>query len=224
MATMSNYFVDSKKLVADNSSIIKGQKYRFTILSDILVRMEYSPNGVFEDRATEQVVCRKFDTINYNVVETENLIQIKTIYFTLTYDKEKPFTGMNLKVLLNESNKEWTYQNKEVRNFGSINYSLDNYQGSSLLGKGLYSSDGFSAIDDSNSLVLSDNDEFILRENIIKIKNNTKTKIDLEEISKSNNLKGLFVKEILDELKENNYNKKILENALEIGLEILNNS
>lgn len=165
MATMSNYFVDSKKLVADNSSIIKGQKYRFTILSDILVRMEYSPNGVFEDRATEQVVCRKFDTINYNVVETENLIQIKTIYFTLTYDKEKPFTGMNLKVLLNESNKEWTYQNKEVRNFGSINYSLDNYQGSSLLGKGLYSSDGFSAIDDSNSLVLSDNDEFILREN-----------------------------------------------------------
>lgn len=66
--------------------------------------------------------------------------------------------------------------------------------------------------------------KFILRENIIKIKNNTKTKIDLEEISKSNNLKGLFVKEILDELKENNYNKKILENALEIGLEILNNS
>ena len=66
--------------------------------------------------------------------------------------------------------------------------------------------------------------KFILNENVIKIKNKTKIKIDLEEISKNNNLKGLFVKEILDELNENNYDKKLLENALEIGLEILDNN
>lgn len=66
--------------------------------------------------------------------------------------------------------------------------------------------------------------KFISKENIIKIKDKTKIKIDLEEISKSNNLKGLFVKEILKELEENNYEKNTLENALEIGLEILNNN
>lgn len=66
--------------------------------------------------------------------------------------------------------------------------------------------------------------KFISKENIIKIKDKTKIKIDLEEISKSNNLKGLFVKEILKELEENNYEKITLENALEIGLEILNNN
>ncbi len=165
MATMSNYFVNSKKLIADSSSIVKGQKYRFTILSDILVRLEYSESGVFEDRATQRVICRSFDKVNYNIVETDNLIQIKTVYFTLTYDKNKPFTPINLKVLLNESNKEWTYHSKEVRNFGSLNYSLDNYQGQNLLARGLYSSDGFASIDDSNSLVLSDNDEFVFREN-----------------------------------------------------------
>ena len=65
--------------------------------------------------------------------------------------------------------------------------------------------------------------QYILNENIIKIKNKTKLKINLEELSKNNNLKGLFVKEILDELNENNYDKKILQNALEIGLEIINN-
>ena len=63
--------------------------------------------------------------------------------------------------------------------------------------------------------------KFINNENIIKIKNNTKLKINLEEISKNNNLKGLFVKEILDELNKNNYNKEILEEALEIGLNII---
>ena len=63
--------------------------------------------------------------------------------------------------------------------------------------------------------------KYINNENIIKIKNNTKLKINLEEISKNNNLKGLFVKEILDELNKNNYNKEILEKALEIGLNII---
>ena len=63
--------------------------------------------------------------------------------------------------------------------------------------------------------------KFISNENIIKIKNETKLKVNLEQLSKENNLKGLFVKEILEELNKNNYDKKILENALEIGLDIL---
>ena len=63
--------------------------------------------------------------------------------------------------------------------------------------------------------------KLILKENIIKIKNNTKIKINLEELSKQNNLKGLFVKEILDEFNKNNYDKKILENVLEIGLDVI---
>ena len=66
--------------------------------------------------------------------------------------------------------------------------------------------------------------KFILNDNIIKIKNEAKLKINLEEISRENNLKGLFVKEILKELNENNYDKKILENALEIGLEAIQNN
>ena len=56
----------------------------------------------------------------------------------------------------------------------------------------------------------------------MKIKN-IKIKINLEEVSKENNLKGLFVKEILEELNNNNYDKKILEQALDIGLEIIEN-
>ena len=63
--------------------------------------------------------------------------------------------------------------------------------------------------------------KFILNENIIKIKNNTKLKIDLEKISKNNNLKGLFVKEILEELNKENSNKELLEEALELGLNII---
>ena len=63
--------------------------------------------------------------------------------------------------------------------------------------------------------------KFISNENIIKIKNNTKLKIDLEKLSKKNNLKGLFVKEILKELNSKNYNKELLQEALELGLNVI---
>ena len=56
---------------------------------------------------------------------------------------------------------------------------------------------------------------------IIKIKNKTKPNFNLEEISRENTLKGLFAKEILEELKNKNYDEEIIEQAIEMGMEIL---
>ena len=60
-----------------------------------------------------------------------------------------------------------------------------------------------------------------LDDRIIKIKNKTKIKYDLEKLSKEKNLKGLFVKEILEELNNKKYDEEIIEKALEIGMGIL---
>lgn len=57
---------------------------------------------------------------------------------------------------------------------------------------------------------------------IVKIKDITKSDYDLENISNENTLKGIFVKEIQEKIKsENDENKKMLEEVLGIGLEIL---
>ena len=61
----------------------------------------------------------------------------------------------------------------------------------------------------------------IINNNIIKIKDYTKLNYDLERISKENTLKGLFVKEILQKMDENPGDEEILQNALDIGFEIL---
>ena len=63
--------------------------------------------------------------------------------------------------------------------------------------------------------------KYELNQRIIKIKNKTKPNYNLEEISNENTLKGLFAKEILEEIKNKNYNEEIIEQALEIGMEIL---
>lgn len=63
--------------------------------------------------------------------------------------------------------------------------------------------------------------KLIVNGNIIKIKDYTKLNYDLEKISKENTLKGLFVKEILQKMDENPDDEEILQNALDIGFEIL---
>ena len=63
--------------------------------------------------------------------------------------------------------------------------------------------------------------KLIVNSNIIKIKDYTKLNYDLEKISKENTLKGLFVKEIMQKMEENPEDEEILQNALDIGFEIL---
>lgn len=60
--------------------------------------------------------------------------------------------------------------------------------------------------------------KLINQKNILKIKNNTKLNFNLEEISKQNNLKGIFVNEMLEILDSEEYDKEIVQKAIEIGL------
>ena len=63
--------------------------------------------------------------------------------------------------------------------------------------------------------------KYEINEKIIKIKNKTKPNYNIEKISQEKTLKGLFAKEILEEIKNKKIDEEILEMALEIGMEIL---
>ncbi len=61
----------------------------------------------------------------------------------------------------------------------------------------------------------------ILFENIIKIKDETKLDLNLDEIAKQENIKGYFVSELLKQM-EDSENKEEIKKAIEIGLDALN--
>ena len=63
--------------------------------------------------------------------------------------------------------------------------------------------------------------KLINKRNIIKIKNETKIKIELNEIANNYTLKGLFAKEMINKLKDENIDKEVVEKAIEIAGEIL---
>ena len=65
--------------------------------------------------------------------------------------------------------------------------------------------------------------EFLNSRNIIRIKNDTDIKHDIEGIASQNSLKGLFAKKILEKIKKSESNEisKQLLDAFEIGMDIL---
>ena len=162
MALQEHFKMDYKNILPSSQSVIRGKTYRFTILSPLLIRIEHSLTGEFEDRPTELVMNRKFPTVKYEKKEDNKYLTIKTEYFTLTYQKEQPLAGSKvspdqfLRIDLNDTDKYWYVNHPEVRNFGGTTYSLDGADGKVRFGKGLYSTDGFTSIDDSTSLIYNE--------------------------------------------------------------------
>ena len=168
MANLDAHFkVNYQDALSNEKAIFRGEKYRITILSERLIRFEYSEKGVFFDHPTELARFRNFNVPNFQVEETDKNLIIQTKYFVLEYVKEKSFIGPKyapdqfLKVGLMNSDKVWYFNHAEARNFGGTKVSLDKNIKSSLE-KGLYSTDGFASIDDSKNLVYME-DGFLVK-------------------------------------------------------------
>ena len=69
---------------AAEEAMVRGEKYRFTVLTNRLIRIEYNENGTFEDRATQTVVNRNFDVPKFNVKNDGDILKISTDAFVLT--------------------------------------------------------------------------------------------------------------------------------------------
>ena len=142
--------------------VFKGKKYRISILSDSLIRFEYSEHGTFNDYPTFFATNRSFGKPKVTVVEDNQILNIKSERFVIEYHKEKPYVGtkinpeQNLRVLLNDSLNTWYFNAVEAKNFGGTSYSLDDMKTSVSLDKGLFSLDGFASFDDSRTPILDE--------------------------------------------------------------------
>lgn len=158
----SHFRMDYSKILPREDSIIRGNKYRFTVLTERLIRLEYSETGLFEDRPTELVMTRTFPKVKFEKKEDNKYLNIKTKYFALTYEKEMPLVGTKvtpdqyLRIELNDTDKYWYYSHPEARNFKGTAFSLDGAEGRAKYWKGLYSTDGFTSIEDSHSLIFNE--------------------------------------------------------------------
>lgn len=142
----------------EDAAIIQGEKYRFTVLTEEMIRLEYCEDGQFEDRATQCVIDRKFKVPEYQVIENEESLEIITDKIHLVYNKQK-FTdyGLSVQVRGNISvyHSIWHF-GEEATDLRGTARTLDEADGAIELEHGIISRFGYGILDDSRSLVITE--------------------------------------------------------------------
>ncbi|MBO3086407.1 glycoside hydrolase family 31 protein [Cellulomonas fengjieae] len=142
--------------IADPRAVVLGPTYRITVLTDGLVRLEHSADGVFEDRASTFALNRELPVPDLRVIESDTHVEVLTDRFHLVYDRS-PFStsGLSVSVLggVSAYHSVWRY-GEDAPNLGGTARTLDMADGAIPLEPGVVSREGYAVIDDSRSMVL----------------------------------------------------------------------
>lgn len=153
----TSYTLNMKPL-AKSEAMVVGEKYRFTILTDCLIRMEYQEDGLFVDEPTQTVICRDFPVVDFRVMDKEDSLEIVTEKMHLYYDK-KTFTREGLRIQLKQAfhvyGSIWNYGD-EIEDLRGTARTLDNADGAVELESGILSRNGFTVLDDSKKAFITD--------------------------------------------------------------------
>lgn len=151
--------------VACESNVIQGKQYRITVLTSRLLRLEYSEDGIFNDAATQTVLNRDFPKTEYQLKETEDELQLMTEHLQLNYDKGAFSShGLACKCLgvkIPYFSTTWHFGDVEGAGTPAVNLkgtarTLDNVNGACKLESGILSRGGHAVMDDSSSLLLTE--------------------------------------------------------------------
>ncbi|ROR96393.1 alpha-glucosidase (family GH31 glycosyl hydrolase) [Salana multivorans] len=158
---------DGRPAPANPAAVVQGDTYRFTVLTPRLIRMEWSPDGRFVDERSQLVVDRDFPVPAFTVTQVPGGgLEILTDYLRLRYDGGE-FTSGGLSVTLTRDALDahysvWHYgmsypQDLPFRgNLLGTARTLDEVDGATELDEGILSTFGFALVDDSHSVLLSD--------------------------------------------------------------------
>ncbi|MBP5266505.1 MAG: DUF4968 domain-containing protein, partial [Lachnospiraceae bacterium] len=146
--------------------MLTNHKYRITILTSRLIRLEYREDGHFVDEQTQAVVCRNFPSVPYTTSREDNRLVVETEDLRLVYDEE-PFSPEGLSIRLKSNGNVWhytvVYANSDHNLFGTAR-TLDGADGGVWMDGGIFGEYGYAVVDDSTSAILDVTGEYRDRE------------------------------------------------------------
>ena len=149
------YRVKTRPLARTENMVI-GEQYRITVLTEGLIRLEYSETGEFEDRATQMAFYRDFPAADYRLIRRKDGIEIHTSRLHLIYN-EQQFSSWGLSIQVKGGvsayRSIWHY-GEAIHDLGGTARTLDEADGAIPLDHGVVSRFGYSVLDDSRSQIL----------------------------------------------------------------------
>ena len=145
---------------ADN--VVSGDHWRIGLITDSLVRFEWSDSGVFENRPTQTILNRDFGSpVERRVTERDGRVIIDTAALTIVYDQQ-PFSKEGLSVVVkgvaDTQFNTWHYGDAQRGNLKGTARTLDEADGAIELDNGVISRDGWAVIDDSAANIIIETD------------------------------------------------------------------
>lgn len=156
--------------VADKKATVISGNARFTVLTDGVIRMEWTEDGIFEDHASLVFVNRNLPVPKYKQNIKNGWLSIQTDKFLLNYKiGSEKFTNDNLKIEFDfDGNKKtWKPGTKNENNLLGTIRTLDGFDGEIMnwstkekikLNPGILSRDGWVVIDDSERPIFDNSD------------------------------------------------------------------
>lgn len=143
---------------ADPRATVQGDRFRITVLTDGLLRLEYADDGVFEDRPSTFAQHRELPVPDFRVIDRGAVLEVVTGRLRLTYDRG-PFStaGLQVEVLggLSAYHSVWRY-GEPADGLGGTARTLDFADGAVPVDGGVISRQGYAVLDDSSSMVFTD--------------------------------------------------------------------
>ena len=166
LATLSIDAVENWTPAAQEDAVVTSGNARFTILTSRLIRIQYSSNQLFEDRATFAVVNRRLPVPHFTCTSEDGYLTIQTDSLTLRYKEgskinrqHKNSTVLSITFQMNGRQILWYPGKDDALNLLGTQRTLDGDIGDThrvSLEKGLLSRDGWAILDESPSIERGD--------------------------------------------------------------------
>ena len=157
--------------IANPEAIVAGENVRFTILTDRLIRLEYSKENHFEDRPSQVFWHRNQLVPAFQKTMRDFSIEIETDFLHLKYQPgPSGFSTKTLSIILKQTGGCWRYGMRQSSNLKGTARTLDFDLGTTRLENGMLSKSGWVVVDDSNSMVFNDSGWLETRHRAIELK------------------------------------------------------
>ncbi|MFN8285226.1 MAG: glycoside hydrolase family 31 protein [Chitinophagales bacterium] len=165
----SHTFAQHYQPVANAASVVSAGNARFTVLSEGVIRMEYSADTVFNDQATITILNRNLPAPAFKTKTESGWLVISTSCLTLSYKLGSgPFNKCNLKIDYADAKHtfSWKPGMRNTKNLHGTTRTLDGTLGQFSFqtlkkintGEGLLSRNGWALINDSEKPVFDTTD------------------------------------------------------------------
>lgn len=154
------------KAKANEQNIISFGKFRITLLTEELVRLEYNLEKKYVDLPTQIVWNREFPAVRYESSQKEDCIKVETSKLVI-YGKNRGRKLEDIEIMKKDSvdqeTEKW-YIGKQIETLKGTIRTLDGVDGETQLEEGILSKQGVSVLDDSKSYLILENGELQKRE------------------------------------------------------------